>query len=335
MCENQSDALLQLELDLYRGQAQVLAKRVCELELRRQGPEGIGAGSHSNYEGLYETRCLREIEGSPTLFETASGGESSCIDKSFARKEEDALFCPEDEFKGGLHAQLNHKRQTITELRAEIDLLRAAALDPERIPPYVRDLCRELANEREERNKCLRIVRDLSQAAAKDCGEADGTSNEEWSLGMLDRSSSVEVVLQRRVASLCRAQRRLRGENADLARRLRAAASDAADAAAAADNLRQQLELAGDWRALRRRSDAAASRIGGFSPSSPALAPPPTPAAPAARASPEMRCRSGAAETAAATAAECGRGRHNGARDGAGEVCRTSRGPQIRILAQC
>jgi hypothetical protein len=59
------------------------------------------------------------------------------------------------------------------------------------------------------------------------------------------------------VASLCRAQRRLRTENADLTRRLREAARDAADAAAAADDLRQQLELGHEWNALRHRSGDA------------------------------------------------------------------------------
>ncbi len=52
MCESSgNDALLQLELELYRGQAQVLAKRVCELELRRQGlPDGNGT-VHESLEG--------------------------------------------------------------------------------------------------------------------------------------------------------------------------------------------------------------------------------------------------------------------------------------------
>ena len=238
----EADTLLQLELDLYKGQAEVLAKRVCELELRQSGNVVQASNLHSG---------------------TQATGKSYIPEHTQHRPKPNCASIDDEQCRETLQAELDRARHKIDELRAEVDLLRAAALDPDGIPPYVRNLCRELAAEREERERCLRIVRDFTQATP----DQDSMNAEEWSAeGMMDRSGSVEVTLQRRVASLCRAQRRLRGENADLARRLRAAARDASDAAAAAEDLRRQLELAHEWNALGRRSGdahAPASRRAG------------------------------------------------------------------------
>jgi hypothetical protein len=104
-----SDTLLQLELDLYKGQAEVLAKRVCELELRRHNLTGGIAGS------TVQSRHARDY--SPIHGKLQPLGAAS--EDQICRRIIDTPFIlndTEQRRREGLQEELDSSRQEIVEL---------------------------------------------------------------------------------------------------------------------------------------------------------------------------------------------------------------------------
>ena len=229
-----AESLQQLELELFRRQAVALSRRVREMEAQSPAPT-----VHSRHTASAQARRTAWSQGTfgldlstrlPHLHTISASADSVQRLEEFRTKE--------------LQRELERAHALIRELQAELDLLRtSAALQADQIPDYVKDLCKQLAAERGEKEKCLRIIKELTDLA-------DDGRDEFGSASSLDNVSSIEAVLQRRVASLSKVLHKVEKEKEELKASLRIAAADANEAANAAAELQFQLEIA--WREIQK-----------------------------------------------------------------------------------